>query len=93
MAWPEVKLDDVYTARVIDRRYRVKRGRGQRRNRRNREPLGDRRVETDPVLRFRTMGFRPGGRALRDLFRSKALIPAPGSGYFLHGLVKSPLGR
>jgi hypothetical protein len=28
----------------ISTAYRVKRGRGQRRNRRNREPLGDRRV-------------------------------------------------
>lgn len=32
------------SAPFLSTAYRVKRGRGQRRNRRNREPLGDRRV-------------------------------------------------
>lgn len=42
---PIKDTDDIYM-RVPLRNlgYRVKRGRGQRRNRRNREPLGDRRV-------------------------------------------------
>lgn len=85
---PIKDTDDIFVRVPLrDLGYRVKRGRGQRRNRRNREPLGDRRVES-----FRTMGFRPGGRALRDFFTSKALTPAPG-GYLLHGIVKSPLGR